>query len=99
MIDASPMGSAASSEILDHLREETRRTLEAYRVQPNLVREHVGIEEEVRSGGYGHRQIHELIQNAADAISEAGTAGRVHLVLTRDALYCANEGAPIDIDG
>ena len=88
-----------SSEIEDHVREEARRTLAAYGVQPNLVREHSGIEEEILSGGYGHRQIHELVQNAADAISDAGIVGRVHVVLTADALYCANEGSPIDIDG
>ncbi|MFC6519809.1 sacsin N-terminal ATP-binding-like domain-containing protein [Undibacterium arcticum] len=88
-----------SISVEDHVREEARRTLAAYRAQPNLVREHVGIEDEVLSGGYGHRQIHELIQNAADAILESGNAGRVHLLLTREALYCANEGAPIDAEG
>lgn len=54
--------------IEDHVVSEAERTLAAYAAQPNLVREHVGIEDEVLSGGYGHRQIHELIQNSADAI-------------------------------
>lgn len=82
-----------------HVCEQAERTLAAYRAQPNLIREHVGIEDEVLSGGYGHRQIHELIQNAADAILESGRPGRVQLILTPTALYCANEGAPIDSDG
>ena len=85
--------------ISEHVREQARRTLEAYKVQPNYVREHVGIEDEVLSGGYGHRQIHELVQNAADALAEKQIRGRVHLLLTANALYCANEGAPIDSSG
>jgi hypothetical protein len=88
-----------SVSVQDHVQEEAKRTLAAYRVQPNLVREHVGIEDEVLSGGYGHRQVHELVQNGADAILEAGVAGRVHLLLTPHALYCANEGSPIDPEG
>src|SRR5450759_3948354 len=88
-----------SVSVEDHVREQAQRTLAAYRAQPNLIREHVGIEDEVLSGGYGHRQIHELVQNAADAILESGGPGRVHLVLTSEALYCANEGAPIDTAG
>ena len=82
-----------------HIEDERLRRLRAYEIQPNDVREHVGIEDEVLSGGYGHRQLHELIQNGADALLRAGTAGRVAIVLTADALYCANEGAPIEVDG
>jgi superfamily II DNA or RNA helicase len=98
-VSLPPGWISPTSTIATHVAEEARRTLAAYQVQPNLLREHVGIEEEVLSGGYGHRQIHELIQNAADAILENGSAGQVHLTLTHDALYCANEGAPIDEDG
>lgn len=82
-----------------HIEDERRRRLRAYEIQPNDVREHVGIEDEVLSGGYGHRQLHELIQNGADALLRAGSAGRVAVVLTAEALYCANEGAPIEVDG
>lgn len=89
-------GNPALSE---HIAREAANTLAAYRSQPNLIREHVGIEDEVLGGGYGHRQIHELIQNAADAILEARIRGVVHVILTEHALYCANEGAPIDADG
>lgn len=86
-------------DILNHIAAEANRTLAAYRIQPTLIEEHVGIEAEVLGGGYGHRQIHELVQNAADALTEAGIGGRVRVLLTEDALYCANEGAPIDLGG
>lgn len=89
----------STSNLAQHVRRETDRTLQAYLTQPTLVREHVGIEDNVFSGGYGRRQIFELIQNAADAILAGGKPGRVEVVLTERALYCANEGAPIDEDG
>src|SRR3954470_3318121 len=85
--------------IQEHVRVEADRTIAGYIAQPKWVDEHAGIEEEVLSGGYGHRQIHELIQNAADAILESGRPGRVHIILTGEALYCANEGSPIDREG
>jgi superfamily II DNA or RNA helicase len=88
-----------ASELTAHVVRETERTLEAYRTQPTLVREHVGIEANIFSGGYGRRQIFELIQNAADAIVVGGLPGRIAIVLTEAALYCANEGLPIDADG
>src|SRR4051794_16178808 len=89
----------SSGNLNAHVLAESERTLQAYRAQPTLVREHVGIESSVFSGGYGRRQIFELIQNAADAMLDAGTSGRLAVVLTSEALYCANEGRPIDNDG
>src|SRR4051812_36295501 len=85
--------------ILSHLDLERDRTLAAYKAQPNLVTEHCRIEEDVTTGGYGHRQIHELVQNGADALTEKGMSGQIHLILTPDTLYCANEGAPITTAG
>jgi hypothetical protein len=92
------------STIGDFVEAESRRTLAGYREQPAWVEEHVGIEHAVRSGGYGHRQIYELVQNAADAIEETrelrrNFTGRVTVVLSETALYCANEGSPIDPEG
>jgi superfamily II DNA or RNA helicase len=85
--------------LTEHVLQETERTLRAYATQPTLVREHVGIEANVFAGGYGRRQIFELIQNAADAVLVGGRPGRVAILLDERALYCANEGAPIDVDG
>jgi superfamily II DNA or RNA helicase len=96
---ASPGWDGLDSEIANHVRSEAENTLAAYRVQPNFVAEHVAIEQSILTGGYGHRQIYELVQNAADAILSGGTQGRVHVLLAESALYCANEGEPIDRDG
>ena len=49
-------------------------------------------------GGYARRQVYELVQNAADALI-GHDGGRIHVLLTEDALYCANEGSPIDAEG
>ena len=84
------------SAIAQFARQETESTLKAYQAQPNLIEEHVSIEQAVKEGGYSRRQVHELVQNASDAIQETRSRGAVRLVLTESALYCANEGAPID---
>jgi hypothetical protein len=52
-------------------------------------------------GDYRFRQLYELIQNSADALtSETETGGgRIKVVLTRGALYCANEGRAFTAQG
>lgn len=52
-----------------------KNRLEAYAASPGDIREHFGIEQVVLAGGYGYRQVMELIQNGADAILEAHEAG------------------------
>lgn len=73
--------------------------LETYRRNPLLLREHVGQEESLRTGGYSTRTLQELIQNGADAAASQPDGGRIEVVLTPDALYCANDGAPFDLAG
>ena len=81
-----------------YIAEETKKTLDAYRSQPNLVHEHANHEEDTARGGYARRQLFELVQNGADALSESG-GGRIWIGLTRNYLYCADAGEPIDQDG
>lgn len=78
----------------------------AYAQLPSLIREHHGIEQTVLAGGYGYRQILELVQNGADAILEAqGDAlqsshgNRIQVVVGGSRLYVANTGAPLSRDG
>jgi hypothetical protein len=78
--------------------ERTERCLNAYKANPLLVTEHANIERATAQGGYGRRQIYELVQNGADALIGSSN-GRISIVLTGNALYCANEGKPIDEDG
>ncbi|GLB65925.1 DEAD/DEAH box helicase [Arthrobacter mangrovi] len=83
--------------IAKFIRTDAQSALEAYRVRPDLVREHSNIEQSISQSGYGRKQLNELIQNAADAMR--GHGGRIAVVLTNDALYCANEGAPFTSSG
>ena len=85
-------------DIGTYIGEESDKTLEAYEKQPNLVREHANHEEDTAHGGYAHRQLLELVQNSADALSLAG-GGRIVIQLTEAHLYCADDGSPIDKDG
>ena len=94
-----------------YISEETRRTLNSYHEQPNLVQEHANVEQDTAHGGYRHRQLFELVQNSADSLwpnesalgmdgrASAGSRGRVEVRLTEEYLYCADDGDPIDIDG
>ncbi|MCG2620856.1 hypothetical protein LVY72_02885 [Arthrobacter sp. I2-34] len=89
--------AGVEGDIAEFIRADARSALEAYRVRPDLVREHSNIEQSISQSGYGRKQLNELIQNAADAMR--GQGGRIAVVLTSDALYCANEGAPFTSSG
>ena len=77
--------------------DESRRCLNAYREKPNLVEQDASIEISNVEGGYGRKQLHELIQNGADAMR--GSGGRIAVVLTGSTLYCANGGEPFAAPG
>ena len=81
-----------------YIREQSENTLAAYRSQPNLVAEHANTEEDTARGGYANRQLLELVQNGADALS-LSDGGQIWIRLTPTHLYCADEGEPIDKDG
>ncbi|WP_234794128.1 DEAD/DEAH box helicase [Mycolicibacterium flavescens] len=68
-----------------------------YKEDPNRVEEDAGKERGIAEGGYGRKQIQELVQNAADALQ--GSPGRIQVNLTEDALYVANEGRPFEDSG
>lgn len=88
------------------LEQLNKKRLRSYDADPGLLKEHFGIEETVLAGGYGYRQILELVQNGADALLEAqerGEApdgdGRIHVQLLGSQLYVANTGAPLSEEG
>jgi superfamily II DNA or RNA helicase len=99
-LDLADSKWGAPSKDLERLVSSQLPTaLENYKRDRPLFREHVGLEAAFRTGGYSDRQLTELIQNASDAILSAGGRGDVEVVLTPDALYCANEGAPFTKKG
>jgi superfamily II DNA or RNA helicase len=80
------------------VREQTDENLRVYATSPTRVDEDAGQEMNLAHGGYGKRQILELVQNGADAMLSC-SGGRIQVVLTTDYLYCANEGDAISKDG
>ena len=84
--------------VTECVRRISQRALNAYKANSTLVEEHANLERAMAQGSYGHRQIYELVQNGADAMLEE-PGGRIHVLLTEDHLYCANEGAPVDEKG
>ncbi len=80
------------------VREQTEENLRVYDTSPTRVDEDAGQEMNLAHGGYGKRQLLELVQNGADAmISSPG--GRIEVVLTSDYLYCANQGDAVSENG
>ncbi|OEJ26717.1 helicase [Streptomyces agglomeratus] len=86
------------SPVIKKIVEQSARVLETYRVDPGLVQEHANGERRITQGGYGDRQLFELVQNAADEIAN-DPGGTVHVVLTDTHLYCANEGTEVSAEG
>jgi len=95
---SGPLWAGPGSEIGRHVKEQSTNCLRAYEVNPSLVLEHANIERATAQGGYGRRQIYELVQNGADALMST-PGGRIHVLLTETNLYCANEGRAVDTDG
>jgi superfamily II DNA or RNA helicase len=83
---------------VDLVVEQSLRVLATYRVDPRLIEEHANGERRITQGGYGDRQVYELVQNAADEL-RADAGGEIGVVLTSTHLYCANEGSPVTPQG
>jgi superfamily II DNA or RNA helicase len=89
----------------DAVEKLNKRRLASYEAEPGQLKEHFGIEETVLAGGYGYRQILELVQNGADALREsrehdkALADDRIHVQLRGARLYVANTGAPLSEEG
>ncbi|MFG2818299.1 DEAD/DEAH box helicase [Kitasatospora sp. NPDC048365] len=88
----------STSPVIATVLRQSSVVLETYKVDPGLVQEHANNERRITQGGYGERQLFELVQNAADEIA-AAPGGKLHVVLTHDYLYCANEGSPVTPQG
>ncbi|WIM90454.1 DEAD/DEAH box helicase [Candidatus Mycobacterium wuenschmannii] len=80
--------------LVDELRGKCIRV---YKEDSTRVKEDAGKERGIAEGGYGRKQIQELVQNAADALHRS--PGRIQVSLTGEALYVANEGVPFDASG
>ncbi|MEY9952833.1 sacsin N-terminal ATP-binding-like domain-containing protein [Leifsonia sp. EB34] len=71
--------------------------MNVYAEDPTRVLQDANNERRISQGGYSRRQLEELLQNAVDAARDGGH--RVEVVLTRQALYVANDGEPFDEAG
>ncbi|MEU9842742.1 DEAD/DEAH box helicase family protein [Actinomadura sp. NPDC048032] len=100
--EAEPAGSSSWSGEDSHVAQvvltQSEACLQSYVANADLITEHANIETSIREGGYGHRQLYELIQNGADELMGSRN-GLIHIVLTAEALYCANRGNPITPEG
>jgi hypothetical protein len=79
--------------------ELRQRVLDSWTASPARFREDANAEEDHALTGYRDRLVVELAQNAADAASRAGVAGRLSLRLEADVLVASNTGSPLDYAG
>ncbi|MFJ2814294.1 DEAD/DEAH box helicase [Streptomyces sp. NPDC087294] len=84
--------------MIETVVEQSSRVLQTYAVDAGLVAEHANGERRITQGGYGDRQLFELVQNATDEITEE-PGGCIQVTLTETHLYCANEGNPVTPEG
>ncbi|SFQ16160.1 DEAD/DEAH box helicase [Amycolatopsis rubida] len=94
------MVDTSDGTVLGTVVELSDLALSTYALSEGRVEEDANGERRIHQGGYGDRQIFELVQNAADEMREPEeSGGRIQVVLTDDHLYCANEGRPITPEG
>jgi superfamily II DNA or RNA helicase len=86
--------NVSSMSVAQVVEEQTRRNLEIYRIDPGSIAEHANGERRINQGGYGDRQIYELVQNGADEMRDTRN-GEIRVILTKQFLYCANQGEPM----
>lgn len=94
----------STSELGQRIISKVAKTnREVYRFAPPRIISDFRIVSLISQGDYRERQIFELVQNGADAIgfikSDSNLSGRIKIVLTRNGLYCANEGLPFTFEG
>ncbi|NEA20790.1 DEAD/DEAH box helicase [Streptomyces halstedii] len=92
------LANSSLPPVIDTVIRQSATVLRTYQVDPGLIQEHANGERRITQGGYGERQLYELVQNAADEIA-AEPGGKLHVVLTDDHLYCANQGTPVTPEG
>ena len=64
-------------ELVEMVETLHQRCLEVYKQDPLRIREDYRKEASIAEGGYGRKQVQELIQNAADALRN--TKGRIEV--------------------
>lgn len=94
----SPEKETEAASVVDAVRAQSRRVLDTYEIDPGLILEHANGERRIFQGGYGDRQLYELVQNGADEMRET-PGGEIRVVLTTSHLYVANEGKPFTTRG
>lgn len=92
------MSAPKKPSVLQMVLEQSQRVLETYRIDRGLIQEHANGERRITQGGYGDRQIYELVQNGADELL-ADPGGKISVVLTEEHLYCANQGSAMTPEG
>ncbi len=85
------------SPVCRAIDQYSRDCLRTYEIDKRRVVADANIERTAIEGGYARRQLFELVQNGADEL--IGGGGRIEVVLTADAMYCANEGRPVSEAG
>ena len=86
-----------TDDFMAFIEDEHASVLASYRARPDNIRENHGQEQSIIQGGYGRKQLQELVQNAIDPLKDE--PGDIRVILTDDCLYVANQGRPFDKAG
>lgn len=100
------MKRPSKMNLQEYVEAKRSKTIAVYKADSGLIAEHHGIELEMLAGGYGYRQVLELVQNGADAQLEqrktrrsSKNRHRIEVRLCDSRLYVANTGEPLTQKG
>jgi hypothetical protein len=93
-----PEETMSAERWADFLEREIATTRGVFRMKPKLLLGQVRSERQT-ADDYAGRELLELVQNAADAATEAGGNGRVLIDVGRQGLIVANSGQPFRSGG
>lgn len=86
-----------NEDLVDLVDEIRSICMNVYSSDKKRVQEDARRETSISEGGYGRKQVQELLQNSADALKKK--PGKIEVRLTRNTLYVANQGTPFDQEG
>ncbi|MCZ4569765.1 hypothetical protein [Rhodococcus erythropolis] len=94
------MSTSDDNAVMAKISEPTEFALGTYAFNPDRTEEDANGERRIHQGGFGDRQLFELVQYAADELrTDEHRGGKIHAVLTARYLHCADEGSPMAPEG
>lgn len=81
-------------DVIKTVRSQPARVLAICRADPDWIQKRANSKRRIAQGGYGSRQLYDLVQGSADEMWDQDSGTRIRVVAEIH-LYCGNQGAPV----